>query len=269
MKSFGIAAIIVALLISLSSACAAEPDVKLVGTDSNGMKFTMEIVYPSDENSRNYNMIFYKNSDPSNKIYGKGTDLGRGFFYVNTDTPLFDMAFPKGNYSQFQPFKKILFVYYEKNDYFVSPKETIDPSLRIPYVVGSKKGQKEKAAHATGTELIFSDFPLQGMSYYTLAEMLKKKGFSENENPQTGEIVFKKGETEVSYSEDFDDDGGGSRCISITLPSFDDGWKFIKPLQDDAEWRMKRAPMGETYTSANGKIKIYHECNIVEFQISE
>lgn len=128
------AVLLLGMLSSILTAHAKTPDYTFIVTDNSGMEFTIEF-YPDDPNLNSGDFVFYKNSDPSTKIYGHGTDLRRGFFYINTDSPLFDIEFANGMMDKLQPFKNICYLYYTDGDYFFAPKDTKDPGWRIPYVV--------------------------------------------------------------------------------------------------------------------------------------
>lgn len=126
-------AIVICLLSGILTSNAAKALEKYAVTDVNGMDFTIEL-YESPANN-NFDIIIYKNDDPSEKIYGHGTDLHRGFLYMNTDTGLFDISFANGEFKKAQPFKNIFCIFYEDDNRFIAPKETRDPGWRLAYKV--------------------------------------------------------------------------------------------------------------------------------------
>lgn len=242
---------VLAALACMIPAYAAEPRATLVATDSNRMKFTIE-VYDSERYESGVDLIIYKNSDPSNKIYGNGTDLRRGFIYANTDSPLFDIAFPKGPLKTLSPFKTIFYIYYEKGNYFIAPKDTKDPGWRIPYVV------HKKSAATTDTQLKLSDFLGQDMDmrYADIAPKLEKRR-----------------DCKAIYYENFSDDGDGKKEISIFFPDIEDASKFISPLKNNKNWSMKRVSSEEIYSFCgklprNGKLEISRSWSMVEIKIT-
>ena len=257
---------VLAALVCMIPAYAAEPFVTLVATDSNGMKFTIE-VYESERHEWAADLIIYKNSDPSNKIYGNGTDLRRGFIYANTDSPLFDIAFPKGPLKTLSPFKTIFYIYYEKGNYFIAPKDTKDPGWRIPYVA------HKKSAATTDSQLKLSDFLGQDMDmrYADIAPKLEKRGFSHSEDEYGDK--FTKGNCNITYYEDFSDDGEGKKEISIIFLDIEDASKLISPLKTNKNWSMKRVSSEEIYSFCgklprNGKLEIRRFWSKVDIKIT-
>lgn len=130
MKQFK-AFVILALSLIVTPLYGANPDFVFSATDNDGMKFTIE-AFESETNERHVDLIIYKDSEPDNKIYGNGTLLPGGYYYVNTDTPLFNIAFPKGKYEEMQWHKQILYMYID-GGLFIAPKATKDPGWRIAY----------------------------------------------------------------------------------------------------------------------------------------
>lgn len=125
-------AIVACMLSGILTSNAAKALSKLAVTDVNGMDFTIE-VYESSANNNSIDVIIYKNDNPSEKIYGQGTDLHRGFYYMNTDTGLFDIVFANGEFKKAQPFKKIFYIYCDEDNRYIAAKDTKDPGWRLAY----------------------------------------------------------------------------------------------------------------------------------------
>lgn len=155
---------------------AEELFAKLHSQDYSGMKFTVE-VYKSPINEHTIDLIIYKDATPLNKIYGKGTDLGRGFYYVNTDSHLFDIVFRNGDFKTIQPFKNKLYIYYCEDDFFIAAKDTIDSGWRIPYVLNMNDNNKTP-------DLSLSDFLTPEMKMRNVLEIFKDCKVTDTLYPQ-------------------------------------------------------------------------------------
>lgn len=237
-------------LISAFCAHADEPYVELIATDNDGMKFTIEMFVP-DTTANHIDLILYTNSDPSTKYYGTGTNLGRGFYYINTDSPLFDFSLPKGDYKTFQPFRNILFVYYEPDNFFVSPKETRDPGLKIPYILHKLEGKvvapADNASGSNQAVLQLSDFitsDMQPKNISLIFQTLQRKGFSKSTDESNEITTLKNGSISIDhYLEEME---GNADCFNISFPSADEAQKFISDIADDRRWTPQTNYFGKT-----------------------
>lgn len=244
--------ILLSLLCLFSAFCAHanEPYVELIATDNDGMKFTIEL-YVSDSDGRKIDLVLYKNSDPSTRYYGTGTDLNRGFYYVNTDSPLFDFTLPKGDYKTYQPFKNILYVHYGQNNFFVTPKDTRDPELKIPYIVHKKEGQivtpVDNASGSNQVALQLSDFitsDMQPKDRNVIFRTLQQKGFSGSKDESNEITTLKNGSVSIDhYIEEME---GNADCFNISFPSADEAQKFISDIADDRRWTRQTNYFGKT-----------------------
>lgn len=85
---------------------------------------------------------------------------------------------------------------------------------------------------------------------------LKNQGFTHSED-EFGYDIFKRGNIEIKYVEDFDDDGEGFRCFSIHFPNSEETFNFLMPIQNNRNWKMESAQMGSIYK--HGSISINQE----------
>lgn len=247
-------------------ACADSqvPHVELVATDSNGKNFTIE-VYRLDESGNRIDVVFFENSNPHNKIYGHGTDLRRGFYYINTDTPLFDISFPKGEYKTMQPFKNILDIYYCEDDFFIAPKDTKDPEWRIPYIVHKANGkpviptENETDRALDSSTLNISDFLTSDMKMRNISDIfhsLSVKGFSEVSENSDEVKMLKKDNCTIDYYLEMMGGGKGEDCFSITFPSIDHAKNFIQFISKSDSWTPKTNYLGNTIGWKKNRITI-------------
>lgn len=179
-------AIVACMLSGILTSNAARALSKLAVTDVNGMAFTIE-VYESSANNNSIDVIIYKNDNPSEKIYGQGTDLHRGFYYMNTDTGLFDIAFANGEFKKAQPFKNIFFIYCDEDNRYIAAKDTKDPGWRLAYKLLPPDPESDStAANGSSTTnfvketdfVAVGDFGPYLLDEETLVRELKSKGFS-------------------------------------------------------------------------------------------
>ncbi len=109
----------------------------------------------------------------------------------------------------------------------------------------------------------FIDYPHLSFNQKTLIT----RGFTESQNEVTGWPQYSKNEVIVEYVEDFDDDGEGTKGIHIYFPDMTDCYNFVSSLNDNDDWTIQSAPLGETYVSKKGNLMIYRE--ISTLQITE
>lgn len=95
-------------------------------------------------------------------------------------------------------------------------------------------------------------------------EKLIAKGFTESLNEETGFSHYSKDGIIIEYEEDYDDDGEGIKGVYINFSDMDDCFNFISSLRDNTDWTMQRAPLGETYESKKGNLRIYHEISMLQ-----
>lgn len=239
MNKLSILRIFVVLIASLSivPTRAEELYAKLHAEDYTGMKFTVE-VYKSSINENKIYLIIYKDATPMNKIYGNGTDLGRGFYYVNTDSQLFDIVFRNGNFRTVQPFKNKLYIYYCDDDFFIAAKDTIDSGWKIPYVLNMNDNNKTP-------DLSLSDFLTPEMKMRNVSDIFKdlqNKGFCLSTN---GDIKqFHKDGTSIDYY--MDEMESASDCFYIKFPSVNDAKKFVSAIVKDNRWVPQKNYFGMT-----------------------
>ncbi len=144
--------------------------------------------------------------------------------------------------------------------------------LMLALLVGMTTPAIGQAHRNAGTksaskDLVLSDFVTTDAQMQDVSGIfadLVNKGFSENENHETGEVEFKRGDIVITYSEDFDDDGPGSKCITITFPEIEDAYDFLKHLQGESNWTKQRVSLGELYESRSSNLSLYREINTVQ-----
>ena len=260
-----ITCIVLNVILSCASANQNVPYVELVATDYKGKNFTIE-VYESDRSENSVDVVFYENSNPSNKVYGKGNFLRGGYCYINTDSPLFDFSFPKGDYKTLQPFKKILYIYNDdESNFVIAPKDTKDPGWRIPYVVHKRNGKLITPVGATTHQadnnptINISDFLTSDLTLRSVPEIfgsLSSKGFSEISDPTDEVRNFKKGEYSIDYYLEEMEGEKGEDSFNITFPSDEEAKNFVQSATKSGSWTSKTNYFGNTIGWQNKRISI-------------
>ncbi|MBD5378700.1 MAG: hypothetical protein HDR74_02215 [Bacteroides sp.] len=251
---------------TIFSAYADTPYVELVAIDNNGEMFTIEI-FKSERSQNKIDVVIYQNSNPAEKIHGTGTGF-RDFYYVNTDTPLFDITFQNGDLKKLQPFKKIMYIYNNYGDSFIAPKDTKDPGWRIPYIVYKKDGvvitpitslsNPENASNCKpNSPLNLYDFLETNMEIRSVSDIfkqLKLKDFSMGES--NGITSFKKDGISIYY---YFEEMNASDSFNISFPSVKDAEKFISIITDDERWVPQTNYFGKTIGYKFNRVTISYD----------
>ena len=256
-----------AMFTSFIGGYAASHNLEFLVTDHSGMKFIIEYKLPDTE-VNHVDLVFYKCSDPSNRVYGHATDFGRGFFYINTDTPLFDFTFPKGEFKDMQPFKNICFLFYEDGEYVLAPKETKDPGWRIPYLLYKREGvivapeaapteNNNKKPSLQSSDFLTSDLKLKPIS--EISQSLRKMGFAETTDDDSGTKEYTKGDLSITYY--FEEMEGGDDCFTLYFTTVADAQEFIAPMTRDKKWKQQINYSGEVIGLKYNRTAIFYNFN--------
>lgn len=100
---------------------------KISFVDTKAQKYYVEVEY-EDNREWDSDVIIYNNSDPSNKIYGKGIGIRKNWQMVFDERVLIN--FDKG-----QKDESLYHLLKDKTGYYFAPMDTRDPRWRIPCTI--------------------------------------------------------------------------------------------------------------------------------------